>query len=45
MGVDHVDLAACTSRGIAVARVPHDGENTVAEHTFALILALSHRLH
>jgi D-lactate dehydrogenase len=43
-GFDHVDLAACAARGVAVANVPTYGENTVAEHTFALVLALSRRL-
>jgi D-lactate dehydrogenase len=44
-GFDHVDLAACRERGIVVANVPYYGENTVAEHTFALILALSRNVH
>ena len=44
-GYDHIDMAACKSRGIAVATVPTYGENTVAEHTFALILALSRHIH
>lgn len=44
MGFDHIDLAACQARGIVVSRVPVYGENTVAEHTFALILALSRRI-
>jgi D-lactate dehydrogenase len=44
-GYDHVDLAACAARGVAVANVPTYGENTVAEHTFALILALSRNVH
>src|SRR6266540_1968818 len=44
-GFDHVDLAACRARGVAVANVPTYGENTVAEHTFALILALSRNVH
>jgi D-lactate dehydrogenase len=44
-GYDHVDLAACTAGGVAVANVPTYGENTVAEHTFALILALSRNVH
>jgi D-lactate dehydrogenase len=44
-GFDHVDLAACRERGIVVSNVPLYGENTVAEHTFALILALSRNLH
>ena len=43
-GYDHIDLAYCAERGIAVANVPSYGENTVAEHVFALLLALSHRL-
>lgn len=43
-GFDHIDLAICRERGITVCNVPHYGENTVAEHTFALILALSRRL-
>ena len=43
-GYDHVDLAYCRERGIAVCNVPTYGENTVAEHVFALLLALSHRL-
>jgi len=44
-GYDHIDLAACRKKNILVANVPHYGENTVAEHTFALILALSRRVH
>jgi D-lactate dehydrogenase len=43
-GCDHIDVAAANARGIAVARVPNYGENTVAEHSFALLLALSRRL-
>jgi D-lactate dehydrogenase len=44
-GYDHIDLVAAQKRGIAVCNVPTYGENTVAEHTFALILALSRRVH
>jgi D-lactate dehydrogenase len=44
-GYDHIDVAACAARGVAVATVPSYGENTVAEHTFALILALSRKVH
>jgi len=44
-GFDHVDLRACRRRGIRVANVPAYGENTVAEHTFALILSLSRNVH
>ncbi len=43
-GVDHIDLEACARRGVAVANVPTYGENTVAEHVFALLLSISHRL-
>ncbi|MBS3109742.1 hydroxyacid dehydrogenase [Candidatus Woesearchaeota archaeon] len=43
-GYDHIDLAECDRRGIIVCNVPFYGENTVAEHTFALILALSRRI-
>lgn len=44
-GFDHIDLDACKKRGISVCNVPYYGENTVAEHTFALILALSRKVH
>jgi len=43
-GFDHIDLAACAKRGITVSNVPSYGENTVAEHAFALLLALSRRI-
>src|SRR5262245_42091410 len=43
-GYDHVDLGYCASRGITVCNVPVYGDNTVAEHTFALILALSRKV-
>lgn len=43
-GYDHVDLDGCAARGIAVANVPTYGENTVAEHTFALMLALARKI-
>jgi D-lactate dehydrogenase len=44
-GFDHIDLAACKEKGVAVSNVPTYGENTVAEHTFALILNLSRNVH
>jgi D-lactate dehydrogenase len=44
-GFDHIDLKACRARRISVSNVPSYGENTVAEHTFALILALSRNIH
>ncbi|HKK31275.1 MAG TPA: NAD(P)-dependent oxidoreductase [Alphaproteobacteria bacterium] len=43
-GFDHVDEATCKERGIAVANVPSYGENTVAEHVFALLLSISHNI-
>jgi D-lactate dehydrogenase len=42
--VDHLDLTACQTRGVTVCHVADYSENTVAEHTFALMLALSRRL-
>jgi D-lactate dehydrogenase len=44
-GYDHIDLGSCRDCGILVSNVPSYGENTVAEHTFALILALSRNIH
>jgi D-lactate dehydrogenase len=44
-GFDHVDIATCRTRGIAVSNVPSYGENTVAEHTMALLLMLSRKVH
>lgn len=44
-GYDHINLSDCATAGVAVANVPYYGENTVAEHTFALILALSRNVH
>lgn len=43
-GFDHIDLEECKKRKITVCNVPTYGENTVAEHTFALILAISRKI-
>ncbi len=43
-GYDHIDLPACRARNITVSSVRSYGEISVAEHTFALILALARRL-
>jgi D-lactate dehydrogenase len=43
-GFDHVDTDFCEEKGILLSNVPAYGENTVAEHTFGLILAISHKL-
>ncbi|HUX59698.1 MAG TPA: NAD(P)-dependent oxidoreductase, partial [Ignavibacteriaceae bacterium] len=44
-GYNHIDIKKAQSRNISVATVPYYGENTVAEHTFALMLALSRNIH
>ena len=44
-GFDHIDLAVCQNKNITVCNVPFYGENTVAEHAFALILTLSRNIH
>jgi len=43
-GFDHIDTTYCREQGITVCNVPTYGDNTVAEHVFALLLAISHRL-
>ncbi len=44
-GYDHIDDGAVKQKGILLVNVPHYGENTVAEHTFALLLSLSRNVH
>jgi phosphoglycerate dehydrogenase-like enzyme len=41
VGYDAVDLAAASQRGVAVTITPGTNQDAVAEHTFALILALA----
>ena len=43
-GTDHIDIEAARQRGVTVCNVPEYGANTVAEHTFGLILALSRKI-
>lgn len=43
-GFDHIDLEYCKNNGITVSNVPFYGENTVAEHVFALLLGLSRHI-
>jgi D-lactate dehydrogenase len=43
-GFDHIDTQFCREHDIAITNVPEYGENTVAEHVFALLLGLSHKL-
>ena len=44
-GFDHIDMQSCGERKIKVCNVPSYGENTVAEHTFALLLTLSRKVY
>jgi glyoxylate reductase len=44
VGVDHIDLAAATERGIPVGNTPGVLVETTADATFALLLAASRRL-
>jgi len=43
-GIDHIDAEYCKNRNIEIKNVPSYGVNTIAEHTFALILALSRQI-
>lgn len=43
-GFDHIDLVSAKAKGIVVSTVPAYGANTVAEHAFGLLLALSKRI-
>lgn len=43
-GFDHIDLAACKARNIAVSNVPFYGENTVAEQALALLMSLTRKI-
>ena len=44
-GFDHIDLELAKEKKIMVCNVPTYGENTVAEHTFALLLDLSRKIY
>jgi phosphoglycerate dehydrogenase-like enzyme len=44
VGYDAVDVAAATEHGVAVAIAPGTNQDSVAEHTFTLILALAKNL-
>lgn len=43
-GYNVVDVAAARAQGIAVANVPEYGTDSVAQHVFALVLELAHRV-
>ncbi|HEX7549742.1 MAG TPA: NAD(P)-dependent oxidoreductase [Candidatus Methylomirabilis sp.] len=44
VGVDNIDIAAATARGIAVATAPSANDQAVADLTMALLLALLRRI-
>jgi D-3-phosphoglycerate dehydrogenase len=44
VGVDNVDVATATKRGIVVANAPQSNVVTAAEHTMALLLALARNI-
>ena len=43
-GINVVDVAAATARGIVVSNVPLYGTDSVAQFVFALLLSLAHRV-
>lgn len=45
MGFDHIDIETCNKLKIKVLNTPHYGDNSVAEHTFGLILSLTRNIH
>ena len=44
VGVDNIDVAAATQRGVVVMNAPDGNTMTTAEHTLALLLALARRV-
>jgi len=44
VGIDNIDVAAATKRGIVVANAPRSNIVTAAEHTMALLLALARNI-
>jgi D-3-phosphoglycerate dehydrogenase len=44
VGVDNIDVAAATERGIVVMNAPDGNTTTTAEHTIALLVALARRV-
>src|SRR6266536_3029238 len=43
-GTDNVDLAACKTRGVTVTNTPGVNAHALAEHTMALMLAVTRRI-
>ena len=44
IGVDNVDIAAATKRGVVVMNTPHGNAVTTAEHMMAMIMALARQI-
>ena len=44
VGVEHIDLEACTRRGVMVANTPESVRRPMASSAMTMILALAHRL-
>jgi D-3-phosphoglycerate dehydrogenase len=44
IGVDNIDVAAATGRGIVVMNTPYGNSITTAEHTIALMMALARQI-
>lgn len=44
VGFDNIDVGAAEKRGVMITNTPGVLTNTVAEHTFALMLAIAHRV-
>ena len=44
VGVDNIDVEACRARGVRVGHTPDVLTGTVADHAFALLLAVARRL-
>ena len=44
VGFDNIDIASAKERGVLITNTPGVLTNTVAEHTFALMLAIAHRI-
>src|SRR5215467_13992208 len=44
VGVDNIDVDACSRRGVVVVNAPHGNVVSAAEHTVAMLLALVRRI-
>jgi len=45
VGLDNIDVAEATKRGIKVVNAPNSNANTIAEHTISLLLLLQRNLY